>query len=220
MFFLHALATRRKELTEQGDHDALKALPQVTVFERSSAPGGVWKSNRGESGQNITNMYDGLWINAPKELLEFPDYTFDSHFKTQMPAYLTRKEILKYIMARVTQHEDIFEHVQFNTLVESASYEESINQFVIKIKHSDGTTTTQYFDKCIWDGDRNDYPRKTPELDAKLSQFQGPIIHSFEIGRVTDSVQGKRILMMGGSYSVEDLTLQYLKNGSHRRERL
>jgi hypothetical protein len=46
MFFLHALATLRQKLQqEDGDDEALAALPLVTAFERTSSPGGVWKSS-------------------------------------------------------------------------------------------------------------------------------------------------------------------------------
>ena len=70
MFFLHALAVRRAKLEREGDADALAALPVVTCFERSSGPGGVWRSDRfkGAKGAAVaTNMYEALWTNGPKE---------------------------------------------------------------------------------------------------------------------------------------------------------
>jgi len=35
------MATKRKQLQEAGDIEGLNALPLVTVFEKSSSPGGV-----------------------------------------------------------------------------------------------------------------------------------------------------------------------------------
>jgi cation diffusion facilitator CzcD-associated flavoprotein CzcO len=56
MFFLHALATQRRQQTHEG------VLPIVTCYESSSAPGGVWRSDR---IGNTTNMYEALWTNGP-----------------------------------------------------------------------------------------------------------------------------------------------------------
>ena len=219
MFFLHALATRRKELTEQGDYEALKALPRVTAFERSFAPGGVWRSDRGNNGNTTsssTNMYEGLWTNGPKEQMEFSDYTYDDHFKSPLPAYLPRQQVLEYIMARVTQHEDIFEHVHFDTTVQSVSYDDSTKQFIVKSQHLDGRTTTQYFDKCIWASGLHGVAKEVPQLEAKLSNFRGQIVHSSQMNNIGASVKGKRILLVGGSYSAEDLALQCIKLGAEK----
>ena len=47
MSFLHALAHHRQNLEREGDEEGLSTkLPIVTVFERSSEPGGVWRSNK------------------------------------------------------------------------------------------------------------------------------------------------------------------------------
>ena len=61
LFFLHAVALRRKKLEEEGNDAAIEALPQVTCFERASSPGGVWRADRSASG---TNMYEALWTNG------------------------------------------------------------------------------------------------------------------------------------------------------------
>jgi len=52
MFFLHALATRRHRLQEEGDTEGLASLPDATCYERCSMPGGVWRSSRGRRGGN------------------------------------------------------------------------------------------------------------------------------------------------------------------------
>jgi trimethylamine monooxygenase len=57
----------------------------ITVFEKQSNWGGLWNyswqtglDNYGEPVHS--GMYRFLWINAPKEGLEFPDYPFNKHF--------------------------------------------------------------------------------------------------------------------------------------------
>ena len=113
MSFLHTIATKRKQMKEAGDAKGLMNLPRVTVFEKASAPGGVWRNIQNDAdgkdrSNGSTNMYEGLWINAHKDGMEFFDYTFKDHFKTPQPVYLPRQQILEYVLARVTKHEDIF----------------------------------------------------------------------------------------------------------------
>ena len=223
MFFLHALATRRKQLREQGDLKALEALPQVTVFETASSPGGVWRSNRGQGGNNngtstsiSTNMYEGLWTNGHKNAMEFFDYTFEDHFKSPQPVFMPRKQILEYILKRVILHENIFQYVHFNTEVKSVSYDENIKQFVVKVQHPDGTSTTQYFDKCVWASGLNGKPKMVPSIMKKLSNFKGQIVHSSQMDSLGASVKGKNILLVGGNLSAEDLALSFIKLGVNK----
>lgn len=213
MFFLHALAAKRKSLEAKGDNEALARLPVVSCFEKSSSAGGVWRSERDTQAVTSTNMYEGLWINAPSPLVEFPDYTFDDHFETPRQTFLKRKEVLEYLVARVTQHEDIFKHVQFNTAVESVEYNEEKKKFVV-VTNFDGTSTTALFDKCIWAGGVNGKPNMVKSIMDYLKDFKGDIVHSSEMNRLESMITGKRILMIGGSFSAEDLALQCTKLGS------
>ena len=89
MFFLHALALRRKRLEEEGNTSALEALPEVTCYERSSSPGGLWRADRNviDGEGKTTNMYEALWTNGPKECIEFFDYTYDEHFGRALVSY-------------------------------------------------------------------------------------------------------------------------------------
>ena len=256
MFFLHALETKRKQLVEANDVTSLHALPQVTVFEKSSTPGGVWKSRAADDVKNATNMYEGLWTNGPKFAFEFFDYTFEEHFnKTPQTVYMPRKKILDYIMKRVNnnnmynnyynnnnnlqQQQENYYNVQFNTEVLSVTYNETISKFVVIIKSSSDeeiqtTTQTHLFDKCIWASGLNGKPNMVPEITEKilLSNYQGTIIHSSQVdnldndddkndandgnggGGSHNSVKGKRILLVGGNLSAEDLALSFIKMGA------
>ncbi len=159
-------------------------------------------------------MYDGLWINAQKEGFEFFDYTFDEHFKNvPQPVFLPRKDCFEYIIARVTKHEDIFRYVQFNTTVTNVSYDDKLTKFAIT-KDQDGTSTTTHFDKCIWAGGVNGKPRMIPSILEHLEGFTGEIVHSSEMNRLESRIANKRVLMIGGNYSSEDLALQCTKLGA------
>ena len=225
MFFLHALATRRKQLRDQGDLKALEALPQITVYEKASSPGGVWRNDRqstdathGNSNHKgkSTTMYDGLWTNGHKQSMEFFDYTFQEHFKVPQPVYMPRKRILEYLLKRVTLHENIFQHVHFNTEVKFVEYDDELEKFAVSVQLSDGTVTTQYFDKCIQAGGVNAKPNKIPSIERKLSHFKGQTVHSSEMNELTGAAKGKNILLIGGNLSAEDLALAFVKLGANQ----
>ena len=241
MFFLHALATKRKQLEQAGDIDALMNLPIVTVFEKSASPGGVWRSDRnfdnnknencqqhtGDTDES-TNMYEGLWINGHKDGMELFDYTFEDHFKTPQPVYLPRQQILEYMMARVTKHGAIFQDVLFNTAVQSVTYDDALEQFVIVSRDKEGMISTRHFDKCIWASGLNGKPKIPKDVTNKLGDFKGQVVHSSAMdklvgssslsadGKNKNAVEGKRILLIGDSYSAEDLALQCIKLGAEK----
>ncbi len=225
MFFLHALATKRMELQEQGDLEALAALPRVTVFEKAASPGGVWRSDRGVVGNTSndtttilstsTNMYEGLWTNGNKDVMEFFDYTFEEHFKTPQPVYMPRKHILEYILKRVTLHEDIFQHVHFNTEVKFATYNDETQEFVLDIENLNGTRSTHHYDKLVWASGLNAKPKMVPSIVKKLSNFKGKIVHSSQVDNLGTSVEGKNLLLIGGNLSGEDLALSFIKLGAN-----
>uniref|UniRef100_A0A7S2SGE8 Uncharacterized protein n=1 Tax=Eucampia antarctica TaxID=49252 RepID=A0A7S2SGE8_9STRA len=214
MSFLHALAHRRQKLENAGDDDGIARLPIVTCYEMSSSPGGVWKSNEGKD--TSTNMYQGLWINGHKEAQEYFDYSYDDHFKCAVPAYQPRSQILEYMLARATSIEDIFQYVKFDTTVTSVHFDETRNLFdVTDIKNETGKKTTLSYDKCIWSGGINGTPNVPSKIEKVLLKqcFEGHIFHSSEMSSFCEKVSGKRVVLVGDSYSAEDLALQLIKLG-------
>eukprot|EP00571_Detonula_confervacea_P008383 CAMPEP_0172327738 /NCGR_PEP_ID=MMETSP1058-20130122/59989_1 /TAXON_ID=83371 /ORGANISM="Detonula confervacea, Strain CCMP 353" /LENGTH=659 /DNA_ID=CAMNT_0013044821 /DNA_START=186 /DNA_END=2165 /DNA_ORIENTATION=+ len=221
MFFLHALALRRAKLEEEGNVEALVALPTVTCFERAPGPGGVWRSDRfkgdNSDGAKSTNMYEALWTNGPKEAMEFFDHTYDEHFGQALPTFLPRDCVLEYILKRCTKNNpNFFDDVEFNTSVESVEYDEELSKFSIKLS---GISKSQSFDWCIWAAGENGKP-KFPPFDAFLKSrsqsqgFKGKVMHSSQTdSNFEDYVRGKNIMVIGDSYSAEDLTLQAIKLG-------
>ena len=294
MFFLHALASRRRKLEEElaankkrdgHAHTAaaaraeceakLAVLPVVDCYEKSSSPGGVWRSasassappaeldtslcsnesdeenhnqanassnNRNttakvatnkpssyapsstavaaaDNGSPSTQMYEALWINGNKEVQEFFDYTFDEHFQRPMPVYLPRAHVLDYVMSRVTQKAKIFDDVLVNTTVVSVEYNSERKEFdVVSRNEITGELSSKPYDKCIWSGGLNADARIPRDLVTMLSHqnFQGRVIHSTEMNDFEATVRGKRVLLIGDSYSAEDLALQSIKLGAEQ----
>lgn len=218
---MHALAARRKQLEEANDTEGLNNMPNVTCYEMSSSPGGVWRTaeptNESSKARN-TNMYQALWTNANSGNFEFFDYTFLDHFGKSMPLFLPRKHVLDYMIARATQHEDIFQHVKFNTTVQSVTYDKDMEKFVVVNVDLNKEETTDYFDKCVWASGMNGKPNFVNSVKKKLKKgkYEGIVVHSSEMDKIGADVKGKRILLIGDSYSAEDLALQCVKLGAER----
>lgn len=236
MFFCHALETHRRDLEEQGDANGLAMLPVVTCFDRSSGPGGVWRAERSftpsqdpkvtceSSGHTAkaTNMYEALWTNGPKEAIEFFDYTYDEHFGGRpLPVYMPRQAILEYMVGRVTKlcPDFLEKYMKFNTRVESVCFVEAKKKFEIVTHNAlTGEKATEDFDKCIWAGGMNGHPNIPASMLGMLQDggFSGRIVHSSDTANFQDDVQGKTILLVGGSYSGEDLALMAVKCGAKK----
>ena len=162
MFFLRQLEIERERLlelkeklettetttatTEGADADAdsidkrLLALPRPTVFEKDSRCGGLWQSksmtpNSNADTNDVEGMYDGMWINAPKEIFEFEDYTFDEHFRKPMPSYITRQQVLGYIQGATNDALETYTNngsILFDTTVSWIEFDKTTKQFSVE----------------------------------------------------------------------------------------
>ena len=43
-------------------------------------------------------MYKHMWLIAPREAQEYPDYSHEKHFGTNVPSFLPRKPMIEYIL--------------------------------------------------------------------------------------------------------------------------
>jgi thioredoxin reductase len=158
-----------------------------------------------------------MWCNAPKELMEFSDYTFEEHFKSKanIPAFLPRKDFLDYLIAR-NSVDGALEGVQFHHDVESVSY--SSSNFTVQVRDiTTNAVTTHKFDKCVWSGGMNAEPEKPIEFLELLKEFQGKVMHSCEAtDNFEDVVKGKHVFLIGDSSSAEDLALRAIKLGARK----
>ena len=186
-----------------------------------ASPGGIWRTDRNATAgedSTSTNMYEALWTNGPKEAIEFFDYTFDEHFGRGLPMYMPRQLILDYMLARCTKdNPNFFDNVKFNTSVKSVNYDQEMAKFVVETVDLETEEATEgMFDRCIWAAGGNGKPKIPQSISSILSsgEFKGTVMHSSETGSDFDKcVKGKKILIIGDSYSAEDLTLEAIKLG-------
>jgi len=210
MNFLHAVAERKAKGL---------AVPQVTCFESADSPGGIWRDipdddKERKRPENVPVVYEDMWCNSPKELMEYYDYTFADHFKRPTPAYLPRKDIMEYLLARNNKNGEL-DDVKYSHTVTEVEYDNEAEKFtIIATDRATGKSSTIITDKCIWSGGINVKPFKPPYLMDMLKDFKGKVMHSAE---ATDNfgkdVEGKRVLIIGDARSAEDLSLRAIKSG-------
>lgn len=183
-----------------------------------------------------TEMYDKLWTNGASHLTEFFDYSYDEHFGGPVSVYMKRQDLLEYILGRVTKKCPNFLHkyVEFRQQVDRVVYDNENQRFEITVRDLDLSastdspsthsttseqkttqTTVRHFDKCIWacgENGRQNVPQNLVQL-FRLGGFPGRIIHSADTSTLEQDVRGKRVLIVGGGFSSEDLSLQAIKLG-------
>ena len=201
--------------------------PDVSQMNKTQE---AMSSNQGDS---TPNMYSALWTNGPKESFEFSDYTFVDHFgEVEMPVYLPRKHVLDYILARCTANcPNFFEkYFSFRTSVVNVSYEECKEDEIISehsIDHkfrvhtrneTTGVEEIHIFDKCIWAAGVNGIPNIPRKLFDRFKKggFKGRVVHSSDTTNFKEDVENKRVLIIGGGLSAEDLALMAIKEGASR----
>ena len=110
------------------------------------------------------------------------------------------------------------QHVLFNTNVSSVEYDNDEEEFVLTATDERGVVNTYTFDKCIYSGGMNGSPKYARDIKSMLQEqnFTGQAVHSAQMNSLGASVKDKRIVMIGDSYSAEDLALQCLKLGAER----
>ena len=203
--------TPSRQLAERGAE-----VPQVICFEQQSDWGGLWnytwRTGLDEHGDPVHgSMYRYLWSNGPKECLEFADYTFDEHFGQPIPSFPPREVLYDYIIGRAKAN-NVRRFIQFNTAVQWISYDEKAGKFAVTVQtRDDGRTRTEEFDKVIVATGHFSTPNM-PSFEG-FDKFPGRIMHSHDF-RDAQEFAGKRLLVIGSSYSAEDIALQSKKYGA------
>jgi trimethylamine monooxygenase len=198
----------------------------VVCFEKQSDWGGLWnytwRSGLDEHGGPVHgSMYRYLWSNGPKEVLEFADYTFEEHFGKPIPSFPPREVLRHYITGRA-EKDDLRRFIQFNTAVRWITEAGTKDGFEVTTETlTNGHTAVEHFDYLIVATGHYSIPN-IPEYEG-FATFPGRIMHSHDF-RDANEFAGRHVLVMGSSYSAEDIALQCKKYGAgsvtitHRNE--
>ena len=189
-------------------------IPEIVCFEKQSDWGGLWnyswRTGSDQYGDTVPNsMYRYLWSNGPKECLEFADYSFDEHFKKKIPSFPPREVLKDYILGRA-KNADIKKYIKFNTLV--TKVQENSDQFSLTSKNKiNNKLTTEVFDNVVIASGHFSVPF-IPEYKG-MNNFPGRILHSHDF-RDAEEFRNKKVIILGSSYSAEDIALQCYKYGA------
>jgi trimethylamine monooxygenase len=191
-------------------------IPEVVCFEKQADWGGLWnytwRTGLDEHGEPVHgSMYRYLWSNGPKECLEFADYSFEEHFGKPIASYPPRAVLWDYIKGRV-EKADVRDWVRFCTPVRMVTFDEATKQFTVTAH--DRVNDRMYdelFDYVIVASGHFSTPN-VPYFEG-VSTFGGRVLHSHDF-RDALEFKDKDILIVGRSYSAEDIGSQCWKYGA------
>lgn len=191
-------------------------IPEIVCFEKQSTWGGLWnyswRTGTDNNGEPVHNsMYRYLWSNGPKECLEFGDYSFDEHFKKSIPSFPPREVLKSYILGRA-ETSDLSHMVKFNHVVRNISISKDTGKFNLRVTDIENNTDlVDIFDIVIIATGHFSVPN-VPYFEG-IENFMGRVMHSHDF-RDAAEFNGKRLLIIGSSYSAEDIALQSIKYGA------
>jgi len=156
-------------------------------------------------------MYRYLWSNGPKECLEFADYTFEQHFGKPIPSYPPRAVLEDYIKGRV-EASGAKKFCKFNHLVCWVEYCEDSGKFSVTAEDLvNDTRSTEEFDNVVVSTGHFSVPN-VPHFDG-FDRFNGRVLHAHDF-RDAREFEGMNLLIIGTSYSAEDIASQCYKYGA------
>ncbi len=191
-------------------------IPEIVCFEKQDNWGGLWnytwRTGTDEHGEPVHgSMYRYLWSNGPKEGLEFADYSFEEHFGKQIGSYPPRAVLFDYIEGRVNKA-GVRDWIRFNTTVRFVRHDEATGQFTLTAHDlKNDTMYEEVFDNIIVASGHFSTPN-APEFPG-FRTFGGRILHAHDF-RDAMEFKGKDILIVGTSYSAEDIGSQCWKYGA------
>ncbi len=191
-------------------------IPEVVCFEKQDDWGGLWKytwrTGLDEYGEPVhCSMYRYLWSNGPKECLEFADYTFEEHFGKPIASYPPRAVLWDYIIGRVKKA-GVRKWIRFNTPVRMVDWNGKKKKFEVTVHDRvKDKMWTEDFDHVICASGHFSTPI-APFFEG-LDRFNGRVLHAHDF-RDALEFKGKDILIVGRSYSAEDIGSQCWKYGA------
>ena len=216
--FLYHVNKFNKSLDAGAEKDHSQGI-DVVCYEKHAKCGGLWnytwRVGTELNGELVhSSMYRHLWTNAPKEALEYHDHPHEEHFGHNLPSFLPREMILDYLKGRMMQHGDLNKYVKYNTKVWNVVYDKTEKVFKVQAKDIRDAYlphTEETFDYVVVATGHFSVPN-FPEFPG-IEDFQGKVIHAHDY-KSAKEFKGMRVLLVGGSYTADDLAVQCMKFGA------
>ena len=167
------------KLQEDGERDFL-------VIEKGSDVGGTWRDN----------TYPGAACDVPSQLYSFsfatnPDWTSSYSPQSEIQAYLRK----------VAAGAGILDRFVFDTIVESAAWDDGTQRWVVETRSATGERRTVAGRTLLVGAGGLSEPR-LPDIDG-IGDFQGELFHSARWDHDVD-LTGKRVAVIGtGASSIQ-----------------
>jgi trimethylamine monooxygenase len=197
----------------QSDADKGHTDVEVVCYEKQADWGGLWRYSWRTGLDEYGNpchgsMYRYLWSNGPKEGLEFADYSFDEHFGKPIASFPPRAVLMDYIEGRVKKA-NVRDAIQFSTIVRDVRAVG--DQFEVTVRECvQDCETTETFDHVVVASGHFSVPNM-PHYEG-FESFNGRILHAHDFREAREFAE-KDILILGTSYSAEDIGSQCWKYG-------
>ena len=192
------------------------SAPEVVCYEKQSDWGGLWnyewRTGLDEHGEPChASMYRYLWSNGPKECLEFADYGFEEHFGKPIASFPPREVLYDYIIGRAERSG--FRHqIRFSHAVRRVSRSAGGSGFTVTAHdQANDADTSEDFDHVVVSTGHFSIPNMPPYPGYET--FGGTLLHAHDF---RDAVQfaDRTVLVIGSSYSAEDIASQLWKYGA------
>ena len=190
-------------------------IPDIVCYEKQDNWGGLWnyswRTGLDEYGEQVHSVvYPNLQTNNPKEIVEYPDYPFDEHFGKSIPSFLPRAVLLDYLEGRAKKA-DVRKWIRFRTVVRRVTYDEGTGMFSVSahdlVKDEDSLEEFDYVVVAT-----GHYSTPNVPYFPGIETFPGRVLHASHF-RNEAEFKNKNVLIVGASWSAEDLTLQCWKYG-------
>jgi len=191
-------------------------IPEVVCFEKQQDWGGLWnytwRTGLDEYGEPVHgSMYRYLWSNGPKECLEFADYSFDEHFGKPIASYPPREVLADYIKGRV-EKAGVRDWCRFRHPVRHVQYHQDLENFTVTAHDLvNDKSVVETFDYVIVANGHFSTPN-VPFFEG-LDKFGGRVLHAHDF-RDALEFKDKDVMVVGSSYSAEDIGSQCWKYGA------
>lgn len=191
-------------------------IPEIVCYEKQAELGGLWnytwRTGLDEYGEPVHgSMYRYLWSNGPKECLEFADYTFEEHFGRPIASYPPRAVLADYIRGRADKA-GVRQYIRFDTVVRRVVYSDAGGRFAVTAHDlKNDAVCTENFDYVVVANGHFSVPNM-PYFQG-FDTFNGRVLHAHDF-RDALEFKGRDILIIGTSYSAEDIGSQCHKYGA------
>jgi 4-hydroxyacetophenone monooxygenase len=167
-----------------------------TVIEKNADVGGTW----------LENIYPGCRVDVPSHL-----YTYSFELKNDLPQYFSPQPVLLDYFRQMAAKYDLRPHIQFNTTVEEAVFDETSSVWRLQLSHPDGRKALQA-DAMITAVGQLNRPY-IPDIKGR-DNFAGESFHSACWRRDID-LAGKRVAVVGTGASAYQFVPEIVPQVAH-----